>query len=55
MSELVTIRGKNPLLWPDFIFDKLKSGKENKETLKILHGVTNEVSLFYHYHENQYW
>ncbi|XP_030835606.1 cytochrome P450 4V2-like [Strongylocentrotus purpuratus] len=43
MSELVTIRGKNPLLWPDFIFDKIKTGKEHKETLKILHGVTNKM------------
>ncbi|XP_054774215.2 cytochrome P450 4V2-like [Lytechinus pictus] len=43
MSELLTVRGKNPLLWPDFIFKKLEIGKEHDRRLKILHDVTNKM------------
>nr|XP_054774216.1 cytochrome P450 4V2-like isoform X2 [Lytechinus pictus] len=43
MSELLTVRGKNPLLWPDFIFKKLEIGKEHDRTLKILHDATNKM------------
>ncbi|XP_041452465.1 cytochrome P450 4V2-like isoform X2 [Lytechinus variegatus] len=43
MSELLTVRGKNSLLWPDFIFKKLEIGKEHDRTLKILHDATNKM------------
>ena len=46
MSELLMQRGVKPWLWPDFIFDNVNSGKEQKRNLHILHGVTKTVRIY---------
>ena len=32
-----------PLVWPDFIFNRTKFGREHQEALEVLHGFTKKV------------
>ncbi|XP_033117098.1 cytochrome P450 4V2-like [Anneissia japonica] len=43
LSELLQERQKSPWLWPDFIYNRLSSGKQHAECLRILHGMTIRV------------
>ncbi|CAN2388657.1 fatty acid omega-oxidation [Pristimantis euphronides] len=45
MSELIQRRQKMPWLWPDFIYNNLKSGKRHNRNLKILHSFTDQTIL----------
>ncbi|MEE6520227.1 hypothetical protein FKM82_018054 [Ascaphus truei] len=44
MSDMVHRRQKMPWLWPDFVYSRLKVGKEHDKSLKILHTFTDNVS-----------
>ncbi|XP_075466236.1 cytochrome P450 4V2 [Ascaphus truei] len=43
MSDMVHRRQKMPWLWPDFVYSRLKVGKEHDKSLKILHTFTDNV------------
>nr|ARO89871.1 cytochrome P450 Cyp4v2 [Andrias davidianus] len=43
MSDLIHRRQRLPWLWPDFVYSRLKEGKEHDGHLKILHGFTDRV------------
>ncbi|KAM4050011.1 cytochrome P450 4V2-like [Anomaloglossus baeobatrachus] len=43
MSDIIHRRQKMPWLWPDFLYSKLKEGKEHDRNLRILHSFTDSV------------
>ncbi|XP_069600465.1 cytochrome P450 4V2-like isoform X1 [Ranitomeya imitator] len=43
MSDIIHRRQKMPWLWPDFLYSKLKEGKEHDRNLGILHSFTDSV------------
>nr|XP_033799763.1 cytochrome P450 4V2 isoform X2 [Geotrypetes seraphini] len=43
MSTIIHKRMKHPWLWPDFLYFRLKSGKEHNRNLNILHMFTEKV------------
>ncbi|CAI9622908.1 unnamed protein product [Staurois parvus] len=43
MSDMIQCRQKMPWLWPDFVYSRLKAGKNHDKNLKILHGFTDKV------------
>ena len=43
MSDLILLRQKTPFLWWDFIFKKMKMGKEHDQVLNTLHSFTKSV------------
>ncbi|XP_069600464.1 cytochrome P450 4V2-like [Ranitomeya imitator] len=45
MSDMIQRRQKMPWLWPDFIYNHLKTGKRHNENLKILHSFTDQTIL----------
>lgn len=45
MSELIQRRQTMPWLWPDFVFNHIKSGKKHNKNLKILHSFTDQTIL----------
>ncbi|KAM4050009.1 cytochrome P450 4V2-like [Anomaloglossus baeobatrachus] len=45
MSDMIHRRQKMPWLWPDFVYNRLKTGKRHNENLKILHSFTDQTIL----------
>uniref|UniRef100_A0A8C1LN53 Cytochrome P450, family 4, subfamily V, polypeptide 7 n=1 Tax=Cyprinus carpio TaxID=7962 RepID=A0A8C1LN53_CYPCA len=43
MSDIISKRQRSPWLWPDWIYKKLKEGKEHSRRLRILHSFTASV------------
>ncbi|KAL3876313.1 hypothetical protein ACJMK2_034175 [Sinanodonta woodiana] len=43
ITELTILRQRSPWLWPDFIFNLTRDGKDYKKCLKILHEFTEKV------------
>ncbi|KAM4709346.1 cytochrome P450 4V2-like [Discoglossus pictus] len=43
MSDMIHRRQKMPWLWPDFLYSRLKEGKEHDKNLRILHTFTDNV------------
>ncbi|KAM3939830.1 cytochrome P450 4V2-like [Leptodactylus fuscus] len=43
MSDIIHRRQKMPWLWPDFVYSRLKEGKEHDRNLDILHSFTDSV------------
>ncbi|CAD5218775.1 unnamed protein product [Bursaphelenchus okinawaensis] len=43
INEIIQSRQKNPVLYPDFIFNNLPIGKEHKWALDVLHSFTRKV------------
>ena len=43
ISDLIQLRQKTPVLWWDYLFNKLKMGKEHKDVLHTLHSFTKNV------------
>ncbi|CAF1212951.1 unnamed protein product [Adineta steineri] len=43
VARIVHVRMRSPWLWPAFIFNRLPSGREHNQLLKILHGFSREI------------
>ncbi len=47
VGEILIVRSRSPWLWPDFIFNHLPIGCEQKKALKVLHGFSRKVFLLF--------
>jgi hypothetical protein len=47
MGEIIAMRSRSPWLWPDFIFNLLPIGRQQKKSLKVLHGFSQKVVLLF--------
>ncbi|XP_073463815.1 cytochrome P450 4V2-like [Aquarana catesbeiana] len=45
MSDMIHRRQKMPWLWPDFVYSRLKAGRNHDKNLKILHSFTDKTIL----------
>jgi hypothetical protein len=44
---MLIVRSRSPWLWPDFIFNHLPIGREQKKVLEVLHGFSRKVFLVF--------